>query len=220
MSDLWIFGYGSLMWRPGFAYAEVRPATINGYRRCFCIYSVHHRGSADRPGLVLGLDRGGSCHGLAFRVEASLAAGTMAYLRAREQVNGVYRAESLVLDLGHGRHEPGLAYIAERGHPSYTGPLSIAKQAALIRAARGLSGTNLDYLASTMAHLATLSIRERELERVMALAGSVFTRCGDAKSRHAQIAGLVSSSARLPVTAPRLKPGDRRRFMHRLKLEG
>ena len=89
--DLWVFGYGSLMWRPGFAYEDAQHARLTGYRRCFCIYSVHHRGTARRPGLVLGLDRGGACEGIAYRVAARNAAETIRYLRAREQVNGVYR---------------------------------------------------------------------------------------------------------------------------------
>ena len=86
-----MFGYGSLMWRPGFAYEEAQHARLTGYRRCFCIYSVHHRGTPERPGLVLGLDRGGACEGIAYRVAAANAAETARYLRAREQVNGVYR---------------------------------------------------------------------------------------------------------------------------------
>jgi glutathione-specific gamma-glutamylcyclotransferase len=215
MSDLWVFGYGSLMWRPGFAYEEVVPATLSGYRRCFCIYSVHHRGSPTRPGLVLGLDRGGICHGVAFRVAAVHAAGTLAYLRAREQVNGVYREASREIDLGQGRRVTGLMYIAERDHPSYTGRLSIDRQAALIRAAHGLSGTNLDYLANTLAHLEHLSIRERELERIMVCAGSVFVGRGSSHTRQSRIDGLVKSTGRHPVLAPLMKPGDRKRFGHR-----
>ncbi len=89
--DLWVFGYGSLMWRPGFAYEEARHARLTGYRRCFCIYSVYHRGTAKRPGLVLGLDRGGACEGIAYRVAGAGRCANRRYLRAREQVNGVYR---------------------------------------------------------------------------------------------------------------------------------
>ena len=219
-SDLWVFGYGSLMWRPGFDYEEVVPATLNGYRRCFCIYSVHHRGNAARPGLVLGLDRGGSCHGLAFRVSAPQARATLAYLRAREQVNGVYREASLSLDLGGGRTQRGLAYLAERGHPSFTGPLSISQQARVIRAARGLSGTNLEYLANTLDHLASLGIRERELERVMVHAGPLFMGREGEAGRSSRVAGLVKSLQSHPVAAPRLRPGDRRRFLHRQLVKG
>jgi glutathione-specific gamma-glutamylcyclotransferase len=215
MSDLWVFGYGSLMWRPGFGYETVVPATLTGYRRCFCIYSVHHRGSALRPGLVLGLDRGGICHGLAFRVAASRVDETLAYLRAREQVDGVYRETLVALDVGRDvDHISAIAYIAERDHPSYAGLLPLAEQARLIRTARGLSGSNLEYLASTLDHLAQLGLRERELERVMTRSGPLF-QAANIAVRSARIAALVNDAHRLPVSAPRLKRGDRRRFMHR-----
>ena len=220
MSDLWVFGYGSLMWRPGFDYRDVLPATLTGYRRCFCIYSVHHRGSAKRPGLVLGLDRGGICHGMAFRVPASSAAVTLAYLRAREQVNGVYRETALSLDLGGGDRVMGLAYLAERCHPSFAGRLSIREQADIIRVARGLSGTNLVYLANTLAHLSSLQIRERELERVLVRAGPLFGRGHDEVRHISRVEGLVRSAQGQRVLVARMKPGDRKRFAHRQLVKG
>jgi glutathione-specific gamma-glutamylcyclotransferase len=100
---LWIFGYGSLMWRPDFAFIERQPARLTGYHRCFCITSTHHRGTAERPGLVLGLDRGGYCAGVAYRVAAEDEACVLAYLRKRELVNGVYREARSTVDLGDGR---------------------------------------------------------------------------------------------------------------------
>lgn len=215
MADLWVFGYGSLMWRPGFVYEDVRPATLTGYRRCFCIYSVHHRGSAARPGLVLGLDRGGVCHGLAFRIASERSAETISYLRAREQVNGVYREAAVPLMLDGGEQVEGLAYLAERAHPSYAGCLPIRKQAALIRAAQGLSGTNLDYLNNTLAHLMVLGIRERELERVLVAIGPVFGRGAGEEHRRARSMGLVQSLRHEAVAAPRMSPVARKRFMHR-----
>lgn len=215
MADLWVFGYGSLMWRPGFEFEEVVHASLVGYRRCFCIYSVHHRGRARRPGLVLGLDRGGVCHGLAFRVAGERAAATLAYLRAREQVNGVYREAVVPLSLGGGGEVEGLAYIAERCHPSFAGRLPIGRQARLIRAARGQSGTNLDYLASTLAHLNTLGIRERELERVLAACGPVFVRGDGAHDRGQRAAGLMRTLQHWPVQVGVMRPGERRRFLYR-----
>lgn len=214
-ADLWVFGYGSLMWRPGFAYEEVRPAALTGYKRCFCIYSVHHRGNPERPGLVLGLDRGGVCHGMVFRIAPERAAATVAYLRAREQVNGVYREAAVPLTLDGGEQVEGLAYLAERAHPSYAGCLPIAKQAALIRAARGLSGTNLDYLNNTLTHLAVLGIRERELERVLVAVGPVFGRGAREDQRRARSTALVQALRHEAVAAPRLSPVARKRFMHR-----
>ncbi len=157
---LWVFGYGSLMWRPGFAYEAAQHARLTGWRRCFCIYSIFHRGTPARPGLVLGLDRGGACEGIAYRVAASEAAATVRYLRAREQVNGVYREAHVPVELmGEPRREVlALAYIVERAHPSYAGQLPLVAQARLIRGARGKSGNNLDYLISTLRHLHELAI--------------------------------------------------------------
>src|SRR6185312_6801690 len=111
--DLWVFGYGSLMWRPGFAYEEAQHARLTGYRRCFCIYSVYHRGTVERPGLVLGLDRGGACEGIAYRVAGPDVAQTVGYLRAREQVNGVYRETHVPVALIEGprREVQALTYI-------------------------------------------------------------------------------------------------------------
>lgn len=216
MAGLWVFGYGSLMWRPGFAYDAVMPATLTGYQRCFCIYSVHHRGSPERPGLVLGLDRGGVCKGLAFRVPQAAAGATLAYLRAREQVNGVYREAVLPLRLDGGVTVWGLAYLAERAHPSFAGHLPITTQAALIRAAHGLSGPNLDYLISTLAHLSVLGIRERHLERVLNAAGPMFARGVDVHQRRARTIGLMRVRQGEPVGAPRMPRVARKRFMHRL----
>src|SRR5690349_2563312 len=85
-SDLWVFGYGSLIWKPGFEFVEQRPARLIGEHRSLCIYSMVHRGTPEKPGLVLGLDRGGACQGVAFRVARKQRDATVAYLREREQV--------------------------------------------------------------------------------------------------------------------------------------
>lgn len=214
MADLWVFGYGSLMWRPGFTHICARPATLTGYRRCFCVYSVYHRGSPSRPGLVLGLDQGGVCHGLAFRVASDEAAAALRYLRAREQVTGVYRETTVPVMLDRHEQVPAIAYIAERAHPNYTGRIAISDQARLIRAGSGLSGTNLDYLVNTLRHLTALGIRERELERILVTAGPVFGQGRDAV-RSPRIDALVGAVQHTPV-GPAPKPrGDLRRFLHR-----
>jgi len=185
MKDLWVFGYGSLMWRPGFAHDRAARAQLRGHSRAFCIYSVHHRGTAARPGLVLGLDRGGVCDGVAFRVPAARVADTLGYLREREQVTGVYRETLCAVRLtgGIGPQEgpdasagtPGevaaLVFLVERAHPQYAGPLPLNAQAQLIRGAVGISGRNLDYLVSTLAHLRELGISEPSLERLSTIAG-------------------------------------------------
>jgi cation transport protein ChaC len=220
--DIWVFGYGSLMWRPGFAYEEARHARLTGYRRCFCIYSVYHRGTPTRPGLVLGLDRGGTCEGIAYRVAGASVAETVRYLRAREQVNGVYREAHVPIDLieGQRREVRALTYIVERAHPSYAGQLPLALQARLIRAGSGLSGNNLDYLISTLRHLAELGIRERELERLLALIGPHTARCGTAGHASPYVAGLLRAARTKPPAVRRtLRPAELRRFLHRLHLQ-
>lgn len=212
--ELWVFAYGSLMWRPGFASLEAHPATLVGYKRSFCIYSVHHRGNHRRPGLVLGLDRGGSCKGLAYRIAPDDAFDVLAYLKAREQINGVYRQVQAPVALDDGGHRDAVCFIAETAHPSYAGSLPVATQARLIRAASGLSGTNLDYLTSTLEHLAALEIRERELERVAVLCGPVLGR-GSGEGRAERIRGLVNSLRSTRVSAPIMPAMQRRRFIYR-----
>jgi glutathione-specific gamma-glutamylcyclotransferase len=219
--DLWVFGYGSLMWRPGFAYAEAQHARLIGYRRCFCIYSVYHRGTLKRPGLVLGLDRGGACEGIAYRVPAARARETTQYLRAREQVYGVYRETHAPVELiaGPYREVLALAYIVERAHPNYAGRLPLVVQAGLIHGACGRSGANLDYLISTLRHLAEVGIRERELERILAIIGPHAARLPDGKGLSAHTAGVVRLvRQRKPIRCGKLPKGDRR-FLYRQRLE-
>jgi cation transport protein ChaC len=218
--DLWVFGYGSLMWRPGFAFEEARRARVIGYRRCFCIYSVHHRGTARRPGMVLGLDRGGACAGIAYRVSAANAAATIAYLRSREQVNGVYREAHLPVEIteGENREVTALTYIVERAHPSYAGRLPLTVQARLIRGAQGISGLNLDYLISTLRHLAELGIREPDLERILALIGPHAARVPVTPRGSAAAIGILRAASGRPVSVRRMRPEQRRRFLYRLLL--
>jgi glutathione-specific gamma-glutamylcyclotransferase len=219
--DLWVFAYGSLMWRPGFPFEEVAHARLTGWSRAFCIYSRYHRGSPCRPGLVLGLDRGGMCEGLAFRVSAAAAPATLAYLREREQIISVYREAMVPVRLLTPEHAEVLAltFLVERAHPSYAGRLPLAEQANLIRGAAGLSGGNIDYLANTLAHLRELSIRERELERLMALVGSHVVRApGDGHVRPAALAMMREWRKRPVRTRRLLRPGDARRFSYRAAL--
>jgi len=215
MREFWVFGYGSLMWNPGFDYAEARHARLVGWRRAFCIYSVHHRGSPKRPGLVLGLDRGGVCEGIAYRVSGPNSSQTLAYLRRREQVSGVYReALAPVTLLGaESREVLALAYLVERAHPGYAGHLPLRTQAALIRGATGLSGANLDYLYNTLAHLSDLRIRERDLERLAGLTGPLLRR--EPRPHRATVRTALRSAKPFSANAPKLRLGERKRFMHR-----
>src|ERR1700740_911619 len=128
--DLWVFGYGSLMWRPGFEFIEQVPARLIGEHRALCVYSFVHRGTPEKPGLVLGLDRGGACRGIAFRVAADKRAATVAYLRAREPVTSVYREamRSVWLEDKARRRVSALAYVVDRGHVQCAGRLTLREQ--------------------------------------------------------------------------------------------
>jgi cation transport protein ChaC len=169
MSELWVFGYGSLMWRPGFAFAERAEAALIGAHRSLCIYSFHHRGTQQNPGLVLGLDEGGACRGVAFRVAPEHRDATTQYLRAREQVTDVYVEAMKPVSLldGSGRELEALCFMVDRRHPQYAGRLSLERQAQLVRQAVGLAGANIDYVLNTVRHLEEAGIHDVEL---MALA--------------------------------------------------
>jgi glutathione-specific gamma-glutamylcyclotransferase len=163
--ELWVFGYGSLMWRPGFAYLEQVPARLIGLHRALCVFSFVHRGTPERPGLVLGLDRGGMCRGVAFRVAAAARAETVEYLRAREQVTSVY-VESLrqiELEDKARRRVRALCYIVDRSHVQYAGRLTLAESLRLVRQGHGKSGPNRDYVVETVRALEALGYREGEL---------------------------------------------------------
>lgn len=164
--DLWVFGYGSLMWRPGFAHEEVRGARLYGYHRALCIWSWVHRGTPEQPGLVFGLDAGGSCIGRAFRVAASERDAVLAYLYEREMVTAVYHPVIHRLHLDDRRVVPGLCFLVDRHHAQYAGRLDVETAAMVVAGASGRSGPNGDYLASTVEHLEQLGIHEPQLTRI------------------------------------------------------
>ncbi|HSI41943.1 MAG TPA: gamma-glutamylcyclotransferase [Xanthobacteraceae bacterium] len=163
--DLWVFGYGSLMWNPGFPFAERTPARLIGAHRSLCVLSVHWRGTPEQPGLVLGLDRGGSCLGVAFRVATADRTATIAYLREREQVTHIYReaVRRVWLKDGSGRNVPALCYLVDNAHPQYAGRLSLEERVRLVRRGHGHGGPNPDYVRATLEHLAELGIADAEL---------------------------------------------------------
>lgn len=165
-NDFWVFGYGSLMWRPGFAHVETMRARLHGYRRSLCIYSHVHRGTPDHPGLVLGLDAGGSCLGIAFRVPGDMTDEVMVYLREREMSNQVYHEKWLRLRLADGRDVQAVTYVADRRHIQYAGSLKAEDAAAIVVSAQGDSGANLDYVANTLEHLRNMRVRDHALEHV------------------------------------------------------
>ena len=163
--DLWVFGYGSLIWRPGFDFLERVEARLVGAHRALCVYSFVHRGTPERPGLVLGLDQGGACRGMAYRVAGDKRAETIAYLRAREQATMVYREvmRSVWLRSEPERRVSALCYVVDRGHAQYAGRLSLEQQLHHVRQGHGRSGANRDYVTATVAALEELGLRETEL---------------------------------------------------------
>lgn len=170
-SDLWVFAYGSLMWRPGFDFAEQVPARLIGEHRALCVYSFDHRGTPERPGLVLGLDRGGACRGIAFRVAASHRETTIAYLRGREQTTHVYREvmRSVWLEDDARRRVSALAYVVDRGHVQYAGRLTLTEQVRYVRQGHGRSGHNRDYVLSTVKSIESQGFRDPKLHELAEL---------------------------------------------------
>jgi cation transport protein ChaC len=166
--DLWVFAYGSLIWDPGFPYEEARPARLMGFHRDFCIRSTRYRGTPEKPGLVLGLDKGGSCHGIAYRVPAAAAERTMAYLWDREMLNRSYHCMDLPVRFADGREVVARTFVVDRSRPGYEGGLALAEMAARIRECHGQRGANRVYLENTVEHLERLGIRDRRLSTLLA----------------------------------------------------
>lgn len=165
--DLWVFGYGSLMWRPGFDYVESALAWVHGYHRSLCIFSHVHRGTPERPGLVLGLDRGGSCQGVAFRVAARARDETLAYLRERELVTAVYLEKTVGVRFAEGGCVNALTYVVDRSHCQYAGRLPLDEMTRLIAEGVGASGDNPAYVRNTYEHLLQLDIHDEELAQIV-----------------------------------------------------
>ena len=163
----WVFAYGSLMWNPGFATPETQPARLHGFHRAFCIYSEHYRGTPKKPGLILGLLAGGSCRGFAHRLPARGYDEVRRYLWKREIENdGVYEEVVRPIHLADGRVVPSLVYLADRAHRQFAGKLPLGKAIRLVRQGRGATGSNLDYVRNTVAHLRELGLRDRSLEEL------------------------------------------------------
>jgi glutathione-specific gamma-glutamylcyclotransferase len=166
--DLWVFGYGSLMWRPGFEFVERVPARLIGEHRALCVYSFVHRGTPEKPGLVLGLDRGGACRGVAFKVAEKHCAATLNYLREREQATSVYREvrRSVWLENEPRRRVSALTFVVDRGHAQYAGRLSLAEQLRHVQQGHGQSGDNRDYVLSTLGAIEAAGFRDLALHQL------------------------------------------------------
>jgi glutathione-specific gamma-glutamylcyclotransferase len=182
--DLWIFAYGSLMWRPDFHYEEAAHAVLEGAHRALCLYSIMHRGRPSAPGLVLGLDKGGCCEGMAFRVRASLVKHTRAYLHRRENITHAYSAQMKPVKLSGGPGVDALCFLVNRGHRQYAGALPVERQAQIVRKSVGGSGRNIDYVINTVEHLRALGVHDSRLERLMTVLGR-----GPVKAKFASLTG-------------------------------
>ena len=166
--DLWVFGYGSLMWRPDFPHLERHFGVVHGFHRSFCVYSHVHRGTRERPGLVLGLDNGGSCKGVVYRVRAAEAQSVVEYLIRREMVTRVYTPRWVTVRIG-GRTVRAHTYTAAHNHVQYAGKLTPELAADCIRGNNGRSGNNSEYLRNAVTHLEELGIDPGSFRRLEAL---------------------------------------------------
>src|ERR1700726_2128313 len=165
---LWVFGYGSLMWRPGFEFLEQVPARLIGEHRALCVYFFDHRGTPEKPGLVLGLDRGGACRGIAFRVAAARRDDVIDYLRGREQTTHVYREvmRSVWLENEARQRVSALAYVVDRGHVQYAGRLALTEQLRYVQQGHGRSGNNRDYVLATVRSIENQGFRDKQLHQL------------------------------------------------------
>jgi cation transport protein ChaC len=166
-SLIWVFGYGSLMWNPGFEPDGFETATLEGYHRALCVYSWHYRGTREHPGLVMGLARGGRCIGRALGVRPEREGEVIAYLDQREQQNYVYDRLRLPVQLDPGETVQAWAYVARPNHPQYAGDLSEEEVFRLVLQGSGVAGPCADYVRNTVAHLMAVGIAEPRLEALV-----------------------------------------------------
>ena len=166
-SGFWVFGYGSLMWNPGFPHTDARTGRVYGYHRRLCLWSTRYRGSEEKPGLIVGLAPGGSCIGMSFRVEPGDAERTLDYLHEREMLNNVYRPTLLTCHMEGGLRAPALTFVSRTDHPQYAPPMPLEQQVGIVAGAAGPRGTNLEYILNTARHLEELNIHDRELSAVV-----------------------------------------------------
>jgi cation transport protein ChaC len=163
----WVFGYGSLIWNPGFRYLRSERALLHGAHRSLSIYSFRHRGTPERPGLVFGLSRGGSCLGVAFEVDQAIWPQVFDYLQEREQDRGVYREARRKVTLADGAVVTALAYLVNEQHPQFAGRLALDEQVRLVARSTGESGPNTEYVRNTAQHLLSMGIRDKALMQIV-----------------------------------------------------
>lgn len=168
MGDFWVFGYGSLIWNPGFEFTRESQAKLFGYHRRLCISSWNYRGTKERSGLVLGLDRGGSCAGVARLVSQSRRESVIDYLRSREMINQVYKEVWVKIKLLDGSNVEALTYVADSAHEQYVSTLPDEETVTRVKRAHGDAGPNIDYVTNTVSSLLALGIRDKSLEKIVA----------------------------------------------------
>jgi len=181
--DLWVFGYGSLMWAPGFPYKDRSVGLLRGYHRALCILSTRYRGTHRQPGLVMGLCRGGSCWGMAFRVPAVRIAVALARLWSREMPRRVYKARLVPVRISRGRKVRALAFIADPGHAQYTRELDLHSRAQLVAQGVGERGRCTDYIRHTLEHMYALGVTDPHLARVLETAEAIRSRAASRRAR-------------------------------------
>jgi glutathione-specific gamma-glutamylcyclotransferase len=163
-----IFAYGSLIWNPGFEFTDKTMAQLSGYHRSLCVFSNHYRGTSEKPGLVLGLDLGGTCNGIVYRIAGEHWTEVLAYVRKRELVSGVYKEvvrPVRIRDSGQGVN--ALTYVVDRQHEQYAGKLEVGEIARFVGQGHGLSGTSRDYVENTLMALKGFGIEEKKLQSVL-----------------------------------------------------
>jgi cation transport protein ChaC len=196
--DLWIFGYGSLMWSPGFSYRQKALGRVHGYHRALCILSTRYRGTKRKPGLVMGLCRGGSCWGMAFRVHAEGVRYALAHLWRREMPRRVYAPRLVRVQLGSRRRVRALAFLADPTHPAYVRELDLHGRARLVAQGIGQRGPCVDYIRNTLDHMHELGVNDPHLERILHAAIALRT-----DGRRTAGSG---AAARAEVPAPERQP--------------
>jgi cation transport protein ChaC len=176
---MWVFAYGSLIWRPGFSFAEMQAARVCGYRRDMCFLSIHYRGTATQPGLVCGLmeDAGAVCRGRAYRIDLGSAEDAIAYLDARELISGIYHPRTLPVVLEDGRTVFARTYVADTAHAQFVGNWADDRKAAAIVSGRGSQGRSIDYLKDLVHHLDALGIDDAHLRDLLGLAQTQDADC-------------------------------------------
>ncbi len=168
--DLWVFGYGSLMWSPGFRYEQKETALARGYHRALCILSSRYRGTPEKPGLVMGLCRGGSCWGMAFRVREARVPRVLEALWQREMLNKVYKPTLIRVTASPGRRVRALAFVADTAHRLFVKELDLHGRARLVAQGIGQRGRCVDYIRNTLEHMLALGVNDPHLARVLDLA--------------------------------------------------